>query len=570
MTVENLRGYSWAKEVVEGKFKANKYVKLECERYISRLEKLQNDDNFPCFFDFDECEMIYKLLGLINYATGFYANKPVIDHAVGFQMMIWENIFCWFYKVPDENGLKKRMIEEVYLEVGRKSAKSFICAGTEILIMLRSSKFAQHALAGKTRDISTLVRNATVEILKASPLINKYFKITRDRIECKLNECTMKNLSGEANNINGLLLSSFIVDEVANQEDASIIGALKLSQMSTKDRLSIYISTQYDLEINAFNDLLDYHKLILGGNDGVINTFGLLFELDKGDDFNDESNWIKSSPLQMTMQDGIDFLRREYKKGLSIPSAMKEFRIKILNERLSGYSGETYIEYQAWKKCEVEEIDLFGKEVVVSVDASLTTDLTAADIMYVENDVYYLKAHAFLPENTLPSRREKIDYREMERLGYCTITKGDIVDYNLIESYIRGIEDKYGCKVKCIATDPFNITATMQKLSEDYDVVLLKQSYSTLSPSIKQFRDDVYLQKIRYEKNSLLDWCMSNTTTVIGRVSGDVLLNKVNKNKSRIDLVVAAIFAYSQLYLNKVTPPEITEDYINSFYANKW
>jgi phage terminase large subunit-like protein len=80
-------------------------------------------------------------------------------------------------------------------------------------------------------------------------------ELTRDRVECKLNECTMKHLSGEANNINGLLLSSFIVDEVANQEDASIIGALKLSQMSTKDRLSIYISTQYDLEINAFNDL---------------------------------------------------------------------------------------------------------------------------------------------------------------------------------------------------------------------------------------------------------------------------------------------------------------------------
>lgn len=550
MILDNLKGYQWAKAVIDGKFVANKWVKLECNRYIERLESLQYKDDFPCYFDFKECETIYSLLGLINYATGFYANKPVINYAAGFQMMIWENIFCWFYKDLDENGLKKRMIEEVYLEIGRKSAKSFICAVTEILIMLRSPKYAQHGLAGKTRDISGLVRNATVEIIKVSPLISKHFKITRDKVECKLNQCTMKHLSGEADNINGLLLSSFIVDEVANQEDASIIGALKLSQMSTKDRLSIYISTQYDLEINAFNDLLDYHKSILNGVDtDTINTFGLLFELDEGDDFNNESNWIKASPLQMSMEDGRNFLRQEYKKGLTIPSAMKEFRIKILNERLSGYSGETYIDFEAWKKCEVDKINLKNKEIIVSVDASLTTDLTAINIMYKEDGKYYLKAHAFLPENTLPNRREKIDYRQMERMGYCTITKGDIVDYNLIEDYIRNIENKYSCKIKCIVTDPFNITATMQKLSNDYDVILLKQSYSVLSPPIKQFRDDVYKKLIKYEKNKLLCWCMSNTTTVIGRASGDILLNKVNKNKSRIDLVVASIFAYSQLYL---------------------
>ena len=122
----------------------------------------------------------------------------------------------------------------------------------------------------------------------------------------------------------------------------------------------------------------------------------------------------------------------------------------------------------------------------------------------------------------------------------------------------------YRCRIRCIVSDPYNITATMQKLSENYDVILLKQSYSVLSPPIKGFRDDVYLGNIKYEKNTLLDWCMSNTTTIIGRASGDVLLNKVNKNKSRIDLVVAAVFGYSQLYLD-VAPP-YTEDDINDFF----
>lgn len=550
MKLSQLKGLSWAKEVCDSSFVANKWVKLECQRYIDRIENGLNSDLIE--FDFKEAETIYKLLKCINYATGFYANKPVLNYAAGFQMMIWENIFCWFYKENDENGLRKRIIEEVYLECGRKSAKSFFCGVTEILIMLRSPKFAQTATAGKTRDISSLVKQATAEIIQASPLISKHFKVTREKIECKLNNSTMRHLSGEANNINGLLLSSYIVDEVANQEDGTIIGALKLSQMNTKDRLSIYISTQYDLEINAFNELLDYHKSILKGVDkDIINTFGLLFELDEGDDFNKEENWIKASPLQMTMQNGIEFLRGEYKKGLTVPSAMKEFRIKILNERLSGYSGDTYIDFDSWKKCEVDKVNLEGKDVVVGVDASLTTDLTAVSIMYKEEGKYYLTSHAFLPENTLPSRREKIDYRQMQEKGYCTIHKGDIVDYMLLESYIREIEEKYKCHVKCIASDPANIVPTMNSLAEDYEVVLVKQSYSSLSPSIKQFRDDVYKKIIHYEKNKLLDWNMSNTETVIGRTTGDILLNKVNKNKSRIDMVMASVFSYSRLFLEE-------------------
>lgn len=553
MDKTQLVGYKWALDVVNGDFVANKWVKLECKRYVDRIDNGLNSDLIE--FDFKEADTIYKLLRCMNYATGFFANTPIVDHMAGFQAMIWENIFCWFYKKLDENGLRKRVIEEVYLEIGRKSSKSFICGVTELLIMLRSPQFAQTATAGKTRDISSLVKEATKEIIKASPLISKHFKITRDRIECKLNNATMKALSGEANNINGLLLSSFIVDEVANQEDGTIIGALKLSQMNTKDRLSIYISTQYDLEINAFNELIDYHKTILKGVDtDTINTFGLLFELDEADDFNDENVWIKASPLQMTMQNGIEFLKQEYKKGLTVPSAMKEFRIKILNERLSGYSGDTYIDFEAWKKCEVAKINLQGKEVVVGVDASLTTDITAVDIMYKEDGKYFLIAHGFLPENTLTSRREKIDYRQMEHMGYCTITKGDIVDYNLLEDYIRGIEDKYNCKIKCIATDPYNITATMQKLSDDFEVILLKQTYSVLSPPIKAFQQDVYKSNVFYEKNKLLDWMMSNTETVEGRTSGDILLNKKNKNKSRIDMIVAGIFAYSQLYLDDNKP----------------
>ena len=95
-------------------------------------------------------------------------------------------------------------------------------------------------------------------------------------------------------------------------------------------------------------------------------------------------------------------------------------------------------------------------------------------------------------------------------------------------------------------------------------MILLDQTYRNLSPAIKQFRDDVYLGKVFYEHNRLLDWCMSNATTIKGRTTGDILLAKENKNKTRIDLVVASIFCYKELYLqdNSIDINKTTESFL--------
>lgn len=551
MNLKDIKGYLWAKEVVEERFIANKWVKLECNKYIERLEKLQYDNDFKYYFDTKMCNKIYKLLKCMNYATGFYANKPIYDHMVGFQFMVIENIFCWLSKDLDEFGNKQRMIEEVYLELGRKSGKSFLAGLIEILIMLLSPKYAQHATAGKTRDISSLVKQAIIEIINSSPLIKKHFKITREKIECKINGCTQKALSGEANNINGLLLNSFIIDEVGNQENQDIIGALKLSQMSTVNRLSIYISTAYDLQVNAFKELCDYYKTVLNGSVEDNHTFGLLFELDKDDDYRDKNNWIKASPLQMSMNNGIEFLTNEYNKALEIPSKMKEFRVKILNEWLDGNGEETYIDINRWKECEVDSIDWNDKDIIVGVDLSKTTDLCSVSMAYRGDDgIFYCNSMGFLPTEDNPNRREKIDYKIMERNGYCIRTEGYSIDYGIVEEYIRNIESKYNCRIQSIVTDPYNCQNMMASLANDYEVILLTQTYTHLSSAVKTLREDVLNKKVRYEKNALLDWCMGNTIVIEGKGGGELIgKEKCYKNCKRIDMVATLINCMTQLII---------------------
>ena len=542
MKKEDLIGYNYAKDVVDGEIIANKWVKLECQRYIDRLEGKEYD----IYFDYNDCEILYSLLAIINYSTGFYANKPVIDHIAGFQAMILENIFCFYYKERDEFGNKISVVEEVYLEIGRKSGKSFISALILLLSALLCEDFSQIAIGGKTRDISGLVFKQIKELIKSSPAIRNRFKINRTEIICKINETVINNLSGEADNLNGKLLSVYVVDEVANMPDSSVIDAMKLSQMSTKRRLAIYISTQYDNPVNPFNDLLDYHKkILLGAIKDAKGTFGLLFELDENDDFKDEKNWAKASPLQTTFQNGMDFLRQEYQKGLTIPSALREFQIKILNMKLTKQKAENLVKYEDWKRGELEELNFKGKNVVIGVDLSVSIDLSGLTIGYMENNCYYFKSVGFLGRDSLVERQEKYDYTLGEQRGECFLNQGRTVNYSFIKDYILSIEEKFGCKIKMMVFDSYNANLLAEELSEILKIptIFLKQNYTELDSPCKELQRSSMENRLYHLKSTLYDIHCVDTLVSVGK-SGQIMPDKQTRrsNKYHIDLMSSTVF----------------------------
>jgi phage terminase large subunit-like protein len=71
----------------------------------------------------------------------------------------------------------------------------------------------------------------------------------------------------------------------------------------------------------------------------------------------------------------------------------------------------------------------------------------------------------------------------------------------------------------------------MENLANDYDVIMLRQTFTALTVATKGFRDMVYNGKVHYEKNELLDWCVSNGILNVGK-SGDVMLAKDKAQKT--------------------------------------
>ncbi|WMI80913.1 terminase large subunit [Anaerotignum sp. MB30-C6] len=556
------RAVKYAKDVVAGKEITTKEVICQCKIFLMDYEERQYAEEFQYYFDEKELKKINNLLKLFNYATGFVAGKQVLAYLGPYQCFLITNVFAWRFK----DNSKKFKHNDITLFIARKNAKTNTVALIFILLMLTEQEYSEFYSICLTKELAAEIRKAMVQLLDASPHIRKHFTVSKTltgMIECKLTHSFYQPRTAESGKNNSVRPSAICSDEHANFQNADNFNALKGGQQNVINPLVFRTTTAYAISNSIMEEDIEYIRKVF---DGVVEDerqFALLYYAEE-EHLWDDTGIYQANPLRI--EENYDIVRDNRKKAKLKPQEKLEYITKNMNNFLPSNSGDPYIKFDAWKKCRVESVDFEGKEVIVGVDASLTIDLTGMTIMYEENGVYYLKSHAFLPENTLEERREKIDYHKMQGLGHCTITPGDIVDYNLLKERIRGIEDKYKCKVKAIATDPYNIIATMQELAEEYDVIVLKQSYSVLSPSIKQFRDDVYKGIVKYEKNSLLDWNMSNTATVTGRTSGDILLNKVNKNKTRIDMVMATIFSYSQLF-NQEKKVEYTEDYIKDFYG---
>ncbi|EOU2123932.1 terminase large subunit [Clostridium perfringens] len=535
------KALKYAKDVVDGKEITTKEVKQQCQIFLDDYYEKQYDESFEFCFDEDKLLVINNLLKLFNFATGFIKGN-VLEGLVGFQALFLCAIFGWRYK----NDRDKFRYRDVVLFIPRKNAKTFIIAIVIILLMLTEEEYSEFYSICLDRELATEVKKAMTQIINASPALTKYFNISKilsGKVTCKLTNSYYQARTAEADKNNAIRPCVVCVDEVGAFKDNSNIQAMRSGQLSVKNPLMLKITTAYANSDSIMLEELEYVKAVLEGTIENKKLFALLYYADREEAWRDNAIY-KANPLRVEENYKEIMENRDIAKVKV--SEQEEFLTKHLNIFLETNEINKYVDINAWKKCRVDKIDFSGKHIMVGVDLSVTTDLTAVSIMYKENNILYCHSKGFLPADSLAKRRERIDYKRYAELGYCDIHDGMTVNYTLVEEYIRSLEDKYNCTIDYIITDPMNAGEMMDRLKQDYNVIKLRQTYTNLSPATKEFRKKIYDGEVKYEKNELLDWCMSNAITTKGK-SDDEMLAKENKNKQRIDMVAALIFCYTQL-----------------------
>lgn len=541
------RAVQYAEDVIAEKEVTTWEVEEQCKIFLNDYNKRQYEDDFLFYFDEEQLEIINNLLKLLNFATGFVAGKQVLQNLAPFQCFFIANVFGWRFKDRPE----KFRYDDNTLFIARKNAKTALIGIVFILLMLISQQYSEFYSICLTKELAAEIKKSMEQIIGASPLIKKHFKVSTTktgRITCKLTDCFFEPRVSEAGKNNSIRSEAFVSDEHANFKEKSNFSAMKSGQKNVINGLVFRTTTAYAIDDSIMEEDLAYIRGVLKGVIKNERQFALVYYSYKENLWND-TGMYQANPLRI--EENYETIRENREVVKDKYSEQEEYLTKEMNHFVAENEMNKYLNIDCWKKLKISEEEfrekIKGKNVKVGVDMSVTTDLTAVGIEFEDEGIIYCKSHGFLPEDSLATRREKhINYRNYEKLGYCDIHKGMTVNYTLVEEYIRSIEKEYDCIIDIIVTDPMNAKEMMERLSEDFEVLMLKQTYTELSPATKEFRKKVYDGEVRYVENELLDWNMLNAITSKGKAD-DEMLKKENKNKQRIDMVVVLIFAYADI-----------------------
>lgn len=113
---------SYMYNIRDGKEIVNEPMKKLVNRLINEYEVKQFEDDWKYYFDCKQVKKINNLLKLLNFATGFVAGQPVLQHLGDYQAFLIMNLFAWRYK----DRPYKFKHSDLCLYLARKNAKLLV------------------------------------------------------------------------------------------------------------------------------------------------------------------------------------------------------------------------------------------------------------------------------------------------------------------------------------------------------------------------------------------------------------------------------------------------------------
>lgn len=552
--IKSHASYKYAKDVVDKKINAPKYVILQAKDFLEvadgRSEKFIIDEK--------KLKLIDNLLKLMIMPKGLKVGENIYNCLVGFQFFLIVAILC----VVHRNDKKKRRYQKALLEICRKNGKTFLIAVIFILLFLLEPKFSKFYSVAPDGSLSREIKEAIEEILASSPAIQgdglQKFKVKRDEIVCKLNKNKYVPLNYSNSRLDGKLPSVFLIDETGALPNPYAIEAMSSGQLTIKNKLGCIISTKYPKINNPFEGEVLYAKRVLDGLVEDETLFALLYEPDNTQDWEfDDGILEQANPLALDVPEIMEDLKKKRREAIEVEQKRENFVTKHCNIIYTGVGTESFVSLQDLQKGRRESIEWSGRDVWLGVDLSMTTDNTSVAMVAEEDGKILAKSWAFIPEDRIEEKTkvERVDYRQYIRAGNCIACGQRTIDYLTVEDFVLGIEEKFGVNVQGLAYDRYNCLSSAQKWQQEgIRTVEMKQHSSVLHPATKLIQEKVADGNFIYEPNTLLEINFENA-----RCTEDTNKNKyVNKKKSdgKVDMVVSTINAVAIMQQDVVFYPE--------------
>lgn len=537
------RAIDYAEFAVQSE-KVPRYVKLQAAAWL----RIYDGEEDYAYIDFRIANVVDKLLKVIRHPD---LNQPLFESIEDYAYFLLMAIFTTKNTADDSF-----YYQTVLLEIARKNYKTFNAAVIIIILMLIGPQFGRFFSVAPDYQLSNELRLAMRKIIKSSPVIENYFVVKRDMIECKMNYSEYKPLAYSNDRLDGKTAFAFLADEIGAMDDYPI-EAMRSSQVSMNNKMGILLSTQYPNDSNGLITEVDAAKRLLDalGTDeekGIIRRriFALLYEPDKeliNDWQNNDNVLYHANPVAVNSDTHFKNLLEAREVAVRYEEKRENFLCKHCNIQYKGVGSESYVDLLDVKECirDVPAEFWRGRPVFVGVDLSMSSDNTAVAMVARDDDGRPVaKVWGFIPGDRIEekSNKENLNYKRMIRQGYCFESGERIIDYVMIENFIKRLPEEYGVRIVNLGYDPWHATASMQRLSADgLQCTMVTQHSRVLCEPTKYLAEEIQEHRCILDRNLFLEVNFANAKTKTDNNMNKSVHKKSSHNK--VDLVVALINA---------------------------
>lgn len=546
----NIHGYvDYVKGVLDGSIVACEYIKLACQRTID----FDNRDDM--YFDEEDVTRRINFIWKMRHSTGEHNRQHF--KLLPWQLWLISQIFGWKWK---DTGY--RVTRKVFLMISRKNGKTAICSALSLAAMVGDAQSGQEIdiIANNSKQAGICFDQIKNYAESVDPL-RKIFQTYRSEIRVPYFKSKIQVLSSESMGLDGWNSSVVIFDEFHAQKNWDLYNVMKSSQAAREQPLMIVLTTAGFLIGEAYPCYSTWETCIdiLRKDKQDDAYFSAIYQLDEGDDWQDEECWIKCSPsLDQTVF--RQFMREELTAAKNNVSLENGIRTKTLNEWRQ--SENVWLPYDLLKSnmqpMTVEDMSNLPNVsyAYIGVDLSAVSDLTALSLMVESEGKFYFKSWAFVPEDCLLSGQNAMRYRDWQKMGYIDVTDGNVQDYDYILSKIREIDSII--PIAGVYYDQWNaVQFAVNATNIGLPMYPYSQALGNFNRPTKMF--ELLLKKgdIVMDYNTMVLWCFANSTLKYD-FNDNCKPIKADTKNGKIDTVIAMLQALGGYYLDNNFTQDLT------------
>ncbi|WP_099300119.1 terminase large subunit [Pediococcus pentosaceus] len=553
-------GTKYCFAVLDGEIMAGYDIQLACFRHVQDLTR-QNTEDFPYTYS---VEHVRKILLFASVCPEMKTKKPV--KLMPWQKFILASLIGW------RNRNEDKRFTRAIVSVARHNGKTYLMAIITLYSYLIESlgESSQDFLISsinfkQTSKLMSYVKQMLIDLSQKAPFnaliedmqINpKSLASQSDTIVSPKLFNRILAVTYESGQYDSFHFKTAIGDEFADPKvsDNSKISKITSGQVDVSNKQFIQIATAYPNPTVPFRkdekrivEVMEADYKREGENYLVLNWCQ-----DSEEEMFEPETWEKSNPL-------LGMKEKRAKMELDIESErdndlLSGNSIEFLNKSMNVWteqSKDSFLKLADVEKAIVPEFNRQGKQVYIGFDYSMFSDNTALAFIYPHDGKWYVEQHSFIPWQKAGSMEAKekqdgINYRELARKGYCTITshpQGLINDDQVYQWLMDFVTDNQ-LEVLFFGYDAWGATNAIKQLelNSGWPLEPIRQRTSELKEPTK-FLQKVFVEgTIERPDDAIMEKALINAEIIEDKIGIQVDKAKATFKIDVVDAIIDALF----------------------------